>query len=155
MQNHPQSNSYEVYDIQEDLIATAENGEIYALKYGEVETLSYLNGILSQLKFEQRCRAGSWLLEINEKCTIYIYFNRSLNSLGSDLNVSTLIWRGEYTRFSGKTEVRLGGFPIEESRGKVRHSEFLGEEIIDKVRDFLEDVDEMIEQDNLQILEIL
>ncbi len=154
MQNPLRSNSYEMYDIQDELISTAENGEIYALEYGEVETLSYLNGILSQLKFEHR-RVGSWALEITNRCTIYLYFNRSLNSLSDELCISTLFWRGEYTRLSGKIELSVGGFPIEERNGRILHSEFLGEEIIDRVRDFLEEVDNMIEQDNLNILEVL
>ena len=52
---------------------------------------------------------------------------------------------------SGKVDLITGSFSIEEIGGEVMDSELLGEEVLDKVRDFLEQVDTLIEVDNLQI----
>mgnify|MGYP001385933463 CR=1 FL=1 len=152
MQNLPRYKyySYDTFDIQENLISTAENGEIYAVDYGEVDTLSYINGLLTQISFEAT-GSDSWVMNVNGKCTLYFYFNRCSNSYKSDLSISTLFWRGEYTRISGKVELVTGAFLIEEKNNRVIESELLGEEVIDRIRDFLDEVDEMIELDNIQI----
>lgn len=120
------------------VLDVAKNGETYALEVGKLNAFDYINSVFLELGFTKR-KNGCWERYFSDKTPIFFY------TISHDKEYISLSYRGEYNRkdlLSDYFSVSLEDFNTETD------ASFLGEEILDKVRDYLDWINEKIEADN-------
>ena len=137
---------YEIYSLKIDTLDVAENGEVYALEVERDHSLSYINKLLTDLGFEDehKSKKTSWVRSYSDKSEIDIFVEScALTPVGVDRY--SLCFFGKHFRRSGRYKIYEDKI-IFSDEGELS---VLGEEIIDRIRDYLDWVNLQIEEDNL------
>ena len=141
---------YEIYDFKKDTLDVADNGEIFAVDVEQSHSLSYINKLLTDLGYEDehKKKKTSWVGSYSDKSEIDIYINScGLTPVsGGQYN---LCFFGSFTTRTGSIKVYKDSFFFSDEE----EMSVLGEEIIDRIRDYLDWVNLEIEKDN-QLLKV-